>query len=117
MTTTAPSVTFALVPEFVYTRRGRRRATQTPPEAGIVRRQQLNDYELRSWVLRWSDTPQQIQREIVRLYEASEHGIVPLLYQPIGEPAPIPVTMLYPPQLEYLGPRTGGIEIELVEVR
>ena len=103
-------------PGFVVTRRSARPSEQTPAEAGVVHRRSLRDYELRSWVLRWESVPIHIHNELERLYEDSEHGILPFLYQPPEESSPIEVTMLAAPTVDFLGPSFVSFEVEFVEI-
>lgn len=104
-------------PGFVFTRRGTRVSVQTPGDLGVVHRRQLDDDELRSWVLRWDLVPWHVYDELLRIYEESEHGILPFSYQPPELTAAIEVSMLNSPEVEFVGPGRISFSVELVEIR
>lgn len=103
-------------PGYPFTRRGLRVSIQSPSESGVVLRRQLDDYELRSWILRWVNVPEHLYVELERLYEDSDHGILPFSYQPPEEPSEIEVTMSGPLEVELDGV-TASFSVELTEVR
>lgn len=81
------SLEWTLCPEQIVETSTRRAATSSTRDSGHSRARQTTERALRSWRLRWSQTPSQAASEYERVFERACGSVLPVSFTPPDESA------------------------------